>query len=78
MESMTSMIEPVPSPDPGLYRFKVDLTDAERGDITAAKAGRERHAPGPTNPKGGAMSEDGSSPSHQVGGDIMCQLRFHD
>jgi hypothetical protein len=36
MESMTSMIEPAPSPAPGLYRFKVDLTDAGTWRISLA------------------------------------------
>jgi hypothetical protein len=33
MESMTSTIEPAQSPDPGVYRFKVDLTDCESGTL---------------------------------------------
>ncbi len=36
MESMTSMIEPAPSPDPGVYRFQVDLTDAGTWRISLA------------------------------------------
>ncbi len=36
MESMTSMIEPAQSPDPGVYRFKVDLTDAGTWRISLA------------------------------------------
>ncbi len=36
MEQMTSAIEPVKSPEPGLYRFKVDLTDEGRWRISLA------------------------------------------
>jgi hypothetical protein len=36
MEQMTSSIEPMKSPEPGLYRFKVDLTDEGRWRISLA------------------------------------------
>ncbi|QGM97470.1 FixH family protein [Methylocystis parvus] len=36
MESMTSAIEPTQSPGPGLYRFRVDLTDEGRWRISLA------------------------------------------
>lgn len=36
MEQMTSAIEPVKSPEPGLYRFKADLTDQGRWRISLA------------------------------------------
>jgi len=36
MEQMTSAIEPMKSPEPGLYRFKVDLTDEGRWRISLA------------------------------------------
>lgn len=36
MEQMTSAIEPVKSPEPGVYRFKVDLTDEGRWRISLA------------------------------------------
>ncbi len=36
MESMTSMIEPAQSSEPGVYRFKVDLTDAGTWRISLA------------------------------------------
>lgn len=36
MESMTGAIEPAQSPGPGLYRFKVDLTDEGRWRISIA------------------------------------------
>lgn len=36
MESMTSVIEPAQSPEPGVYRFKVDLTDAGTWRISLA------------------------------------------
>lgn len=36
MEQMTSAIEPVKSPVPGVYRFKVDLTDEGRWRISLA------------------------------------------
>ncbi|MGJ0509697.1 MAG: FixH family protein [Methylocystis sp.] len=36
MEQMTGAIEPVKSPEPGLYRFKVDLTDEGRWRISLA------------------------------------------
>lgn len=36
MESMTGMIEPALSPDPGVYRFQVDLTDAGTWRISLA------------------------------------------
>lgn len=36
MEQMTSAIEPVKSREPGLYRFKVDLTDVGRWRISLA------------------------------------------
>ncbi len=36
MKSMTSMIEPAQSPEPGIYRFKVDLTDAGTWRISLA------------------------------------------
>jgi multisubunit Na+/H+ antiporter MnhE subunit len=36
MEQMTSAIEPVKSPEPGIYRFKVDLTDEGRWSISLA------------------------------------------
>jgi hypothetical protein len=36
MESMTSAIEQVKSPEPGVYRFKVDLTDEGRWRISLA------------------------------------------
>lgn len=39
MESMTSMIEPAPSLDPGLYRFKVDLIDAGTCSLAAKVQG---------------------------------------
>lgn len=36
MEQMTGAIEPVKSPEPGLYRFKVDLADEGRWRISLA------------------------------------------
>lgn len=36
MEQMTSAIEPVKSPEPGIYRFRVDLTDEGRWRISLA------------------------------------------
>jgi len=36
MEQMTSPIEPIKSSEPGLYRFKVDLTDEGRWRISLA------------------------------------------
>lgn len=36
MEQMTGAIEPIKSPAPGLYRFKVDLTDEGRWRISLA------------------------------------------
>lgn len=36
MESMTSAIEPTEGPQPGVYRFKVDLTDEGRWRISLA------------------------------------------
>ncbi|MGE5389400.1 MAG: FixH family protein [Hyphomicrobiales bacterium] len=36
MEQMTSAIEPVKSPEPGVYRFKVDLTDEGRWRVSLA------------------------------------------
>jgi hypothetical protein len=36
MESMTSVIEPAQSPEPGVYRFKIDLTDAGTWRISLA------------------------------------------
>ncbi len=36
MESMTSAIEQVKSPEPGVYRFKVDLTDEGRWRLSLA------------------------------------------
>jgi hypothetical protein len=36
MAQMTSAIEPEKSPEPGLYRFKVDLTDEGRWRISLA------------------------------------------
>lgn len=36
MEQMTSAIEPVKSLEPGIYRFKVDLTDEGRWRISLA------------------------------------------
>jgi hypothetical protein len=36
MEAMTSVIEPAQSPEPGVYRFKVDLTDAGTWRISLA------------------------------------------
>lgn len=36
MESMTGAIEPASSREPGLYRFKVELTDAGRWRISLA------------------------------------------
>lgn len=36
MEAMTSAIEQVKSPEPGVYRFKVDLTDEGRWRISLA------------------------------------------
>lgn len=36
MEAMTSAIEPAATPKPGVYRFKVDLTDEGRWRISIA------------------------------------------
>jgi hypothetical protein len=45
MAQMTSAIEPVKSPEPGLYRFKVDLTDEGRWRISLARRCRARPRP---------------------------------